>query len=233
MRARCQRFILLSSLLWVQAAWAQQTIFNVPTADITPKGEAFLEHESQFRTWQPGPFVTNTEYFAEGIGHEVELDATLFNVNAPATNNIALGLGLKKNIALFPQKLPSAELRLTLGQIVPVSLQGQGVGNWSYSLLSARVPKLKTRLAGGVSTGTRQIFGRTTVHFIGSVEQPLTKRFQLQADWFSGTHALGFLIAGFSYQLPRDTALFAGYQIPNNKRCGRSGFVVEFAKYMR
>ncbi len=215
------------------SAQAQQTIFNVPSADVTPKGEIFLQHESQFRTWRPGRFINSTEYSAYGLGHGTELDVTLFNVNAPATDNITLGVGLKKIVPLFPKKFPRQELKLTVGQLIPVSLQGQGVGNWSYAHLSARAPRLKTRVAVGVSTGTRQIFGRTTVGAIATLEQPVTKRLSLQGDWYSGTHALGFLITGFSYTLPYDTVLFGGYQIPNTPRCGRQGFVFEFAKYVK
>lgn len=222
---------LFLGLVW--PAQAQQTIFNVPSADVTPQGELFLQHESQFRSWRPEPFINNTEYAALGIGHQVELDVTLFNVNAPASDNITLGVGLKKALPLFSRRFPQREFQLTVGQLIPISLQGQGVGNWSYAHLSGRIPKLNTRLAAGISTGTRQIFGRTTVSAIATVEQPVTQRLTLQGDWYSGTHNLGFLIAGFSYALPRRTILFAGYQLPNTPRCGRQGFVFELAKYLK
>ncbi len=225
--------LMLAAGLCLGSAQAQQTIFNVPSADVTPQGEIFLQHESQFRIWRPGRFLNSTEYSAFGLGHGTELDVTLFNVNAPASDNITLGVGLKKIVPLFPKKFPRQEFKLTVGQLVPVSLQGQGVGNWSYAHLSARAPRLKTRLAVGVSTGTRQIFGRTTVGAIATLEQPVTKRLSLQGDWYSGTHALGFLITGFSYALPYNTVLFGGYQIPNTPRCGRQGFVFEFAKYVK
>lgn len=224
--------MLLGGLLCGPAK-AQQTIFNVPSADVTPRGETFLQHESQFRTWKPDPFISNTEYAAYGIGHGFELDATLFNVNAPPSDNITLGVGFKKVFLLFPKKLPKREFKFTVGEIVPVSLQGQGVGNWTYAHLSGRVPRLNTRLAAGISTGTKQIFGRTTVGFIGTYEQPITKRFSLQGDWFSGTHALGLFITGFSYKLPRNVDIFVGYQIPNNQLSGRQGFVLQIAKYLK
>ncbi len=224
---------LAFGLLAGNIAQAQQTVFNAPSADVMPLGETFLQHESQFRTWQPGRFIVNTEYYAHGIGHNIELNATLFNLNAPPSDNIALGLGFKKIVPLLPKKWPQRELKLTVGEIVPISLQGEGVGNWTYAHLSGRVPKLKTRLSAGVSTGTRQIFGRTTVGFVGTYEQPITRRLQLQGDWFSGTHALGFFITGFSYALPGNVTLFGGYQIPNNKRSGRQGFVFEMAKYLK
>lgn len=212
-------------------AQAQQTIFDVPSADVTPKGKVFLQHESQFRPWKPNRFWTGTHYAALGIGHHTELDVTLFNVSAPATDNIALGVGFKSVIPVLEKLFPERELKVTVGTMVPISLQGDGVGNWSYATTSFRLPKTKTRFTAGVSTGTQQIFGRDTVGFIGGYEQPITKRFSLIGDWHSGTSAYGLFIPGFSYAVTNSMALYAGYQIPNNKRSGVSGFVIELAKF--
>jgi hypothetical protein len=215
-----------------QTALAQQTIFNVPSADVTPKGRLFLQHESQFRTWKPGRFLINTEYAAVGIGHNTEVDLTFFNISSPASQNISMAVGFKSAIPLLDKRFPQEEIKLTVGSALPISLQGNGVGNWTYSHVSLRLPKLRTRLSGGVSYGTKQIFGRQVVSAIAGVEQPLTKRVSLIADWYSGTHDLGLLITGASVALPKDTNLYLGYQIPNTKNSGRQGFVVELSKFL-
>ncbi|MEI7474968.1 MAG: hypothetical protein WCK67_09345 [bacterium] len=212
---------------------AQQTIFNVPSADVTPKGEIFLEPEFQFRPWSPGRFMLNTDYVAIGVGHNTELDATLFNVSSPSSGNIVLGTGFKSAIPFLNKKSPKREFKLIVGTEVLSSLQGNGVGNWSYSALSARTPKTNTRLTAGISYGTKDIFGVDTLAFIAGVEQPLTKRLSVQADWYSGTeHFAGFLIPGIAYALPKKTTLYLGYQIPNSPRNGVSGFVIELAKIL-
>lgn len=231
---KIQKLVTASILAFAlcDSAGAQQTIFNVPSADVTPEGRLFLQHESQFRGWKPGRFLSNTEYSSYGLGHNTELDMTLFNVNVPASDNITLGVGFKTAIPLLEKKLPDEEVKLTVGSMLPISLQGDGVGNWSYSHLSARLPKVKTRLTAGVSVGTRQIFGRNAVAFIGGVEQPLGKRMNVVADWYSGTHNLGLFIPGVSVNLLKDTNLYLGYQIPNTKRSGSQGFVVELSKLL-
>jgi hypothetical protein len=226
--------ILLIGILFTlygAEVWAQQTIFNVPSADILPEGQGMVQHESQFRPWRPGAFWNGTHYGVYGLGHNTEANITLFNVSAPASNNIALGIGLKTALPLLEKKMPQEELKLTLGQMIPVSLEGRGVGNWSYAHLSGRVPKLGTRLTAGVSTGTRQIFGRTTVNFIGGYEHPVTERFNLRGDWYSGSHVNGLFITGFGYKVSNSNELFCGYQIPNSRQSGRSGFVIEWAKF--
>jgi hypothetical protein len=217
--------LLLLGVLTVPPALAQQTIFNVPSADTTPLGEVFLQHESQFRPW-PDTFSNQTEYLAVGLSPHTELDLTLFNLNTPKTTHLTLVVGVKTRLILHPKN----SLQLTVGQLLPISLQGRGVGNWSYAHLSGRVPKLNTRLTAGVNTGTRQIFDRTVVCFIGGIEHPLTERITLLADWYSGNHALGLLIAGVSVALPKNTGLYLGFQVPNHRPSAQEGFVVELSK---
>ncbi|HSA06837.1 MAG TPA: hypothetical protein P5556_06635 [Candidatus Gastranaerophilales bacterium] len=224
---------IIFCLTFSTPALAQQTIFNAPSAEVAQKGRIFTQGEFQFRPWKPGRFMLNTDYFAVGIGHNTELDMTLFNVQSPASNNITLGTGFKSAIPLFKEKLPKTELKAIIGTEVLASLEGNGAGNWSYAALSGRVPKVNTRLTAGVSYGTKDIFGVDTVAFIGGVEQPITKNFGLQADWYSGKeHFAGFFIPGFYYAFPKDVTLYAGYQIPNSSKNGVSGFVIELAKLL-
>lgn len=220
----------------INRAPAQQTVFNVPSADVTEKNAIFLQQESQFTPWGNNPNWLGTHYTAYGIGHNTELDATLFNVSAPASHNISLGLGFKSAmpIAKLKEKYPERELKLTVGSEILVSLQGHGVGNWSYAHLSGRLPVTKTRITSGISIGTHHIFGRDAVAYIMAVEQPVTKKLNIIADWYSGKeHYAGFLIAGLSYELPKDTTLYLGYQIPNDPQNGQKGFVVEISKIIK
>lgn len=230
------RFLIISVFAVIFCclpSMAQQTVFNVPSADVTPEGAIFLQHESQFRGWKPDAFWLGTHYTALGIGHNTELDATLFNLGALDTHNMSLGLGFKSAmpILFLKEKFPEREFKLTVGSEVLVSLQGNGVGNWTYAHISGRIPKLNTRLTSGISIGTKQIFGRNAVSFIAAVEQPVTDKLNIIADWYSGhENFAGFLIVGLSYKLPKDTAIYAGYQIPNTPANGKSGFVIEVSK---
>jgi hypothetical protein len=220
--------------VWIPPARAQQTIFDVPSDGITPAGRLFLQNEGQFRPWTPGAFYVGTQYQALGIGHNTELDMTVLNMTSPKAGPVTLGVGAKSAIPLFKEKLQKRQLKLVVGQLIPIALerfQGVGgVGNWSYASVSGRLPWLDTRLQGGVSTGTKQIFGRTNVCFIGGYEKPVTKRLTLIGDWFSGRHSLGLFIPGFSFAFPQNYTLYCGFLIPNFRENGRTGFVVEFAR---
>jgi len=210
-----------------------QTVFNVPSADVTPEGDIYLLQENQFNGSNPHSFYTSTSFTAFGIGHNTELDATLFNVGSPATQNISMGVGFKSAIPIpgLKEKFPEREFKLTVGSNLLLGLEGNGVGNWTYGHLSGRVPKLNTRLTAGLSYGGRQVFGENAVAFIAAVEQPVTKKFSLIGDWYSGSeHWAGLLIVGGSYALPKRTTIYAGYQIPNDPKSNPSGFVLQIGK---
>lgn len=213
--------------------FAQQTVFNVPSADVTEKGHLFVQQEAQFKGWGDDAFFTGTSYTSYGIGHNTDLDVTLFNVSAPSSHNISLGVGFKSAIPIpgLKEKFPEREIKFTVGSEVLTSLEGKGVGNWTYAHLSGRLPKINTRLTAGLSYGTKQVFGTDSLSFIAAVEQPVTKKLTIISDWYSGSeHFAGFLITGFSYAFPKSRTLYVGYQVPNTPKNGPSGFVIEFSK---
>ena len=202
-------------------ALAQQTLFNVPSADVTEKGMIFVQHEAQFSN----KFGLFTEYGAYGIGKHTELDLTLFGVGTKSVRNEVLGVGFKTSLPIHEK----SETKLTFGTLLPVSLRGHGVGGYAYSHLSTRLPKIKTRITSGIFVGTTTVLGRDVICNISGIEQPITRNLGLVMDWYSGKHSNGFLIPGFYYTFKPFT-LWAGYQIHNNRANGRNGFVIELSK---
>ncbi len=211
-----------------------QTIFNVPSADTMKKGKVMLQEEVQAMPWSSDTVFLNTIYSAVGVGHNTEVGVNLFNVGSPATENISMSVGFKSAIPIpgLHEKFPDREFKFTVGSEMLIGLEGNGVGNWTYGHFSGRVPKLNTRLTAGASYGGRQVFGENSVSFIGAIEQPLTKKMTAIAEWYSGSeHWAGYLIVGGSYALPKNTTLYAGYQIPNSPKVGSSGFILQLAKF--
>jgi len=224
-------------------AFAQQTIFNVPNADVTPKGNFYTENEGQFKTWNSGQIYILTEYNNFGMGHNTDLEASVYNVQT-RNNSPTMGYGFKSYMPILNKKYPEREYKLTIGDQVLVSYSGtlKGTGNWSYTHLSGRVPIINARLTGGVYAGTKQYFGRGAVGFLGGYEIPVTKRLKIIGDWYSGGNAQGFFIPGFSYTfyLPDNpnlyfvgpSTLYVGYRIHNDKRSGSSGIVIEINTFI-
>lgn len=229
MRKICTIF---SFLIFFQTseALAQVTIFNVPSADVTKKDKTFLQHESQFRLKDPQEFANITNYFARGIGYNTEIDVTQFNLSSPASKNVTLAAGFKSFFLLPFEELQDYQPKIILGSMIPMSLQGKGIGNWTYASGSFFLPQSGSRFTAGISSGTKQIFGEKATCFIGGFEQQITSKISFINDWYSGNNSLGILASGFSYALPNELTLFGGYQIPNSKKVGRNSFVIEIAK---
>ncbi len=221
---------LLASLAAGLSAHAQQTIFNVPSADITDPHTYYVEHESQFRSWQPGRYWAATDYFAAGIGHHTEIDVNLYNTSDPASGNISGALGFRSIIPLAAKSFKDQEFKWTLGGQALASLQGKGAGEWLYSHFSGRLPKIKTRLTAGISGGSAQLFGRNTVHAIAGIEHPLNNTVSLITDWYSGTHSMGYSTSGVNLNLPKKFGIYAGYSVPNNAKVGKQTITLEISK---
>lgn len=206
-----------------QKGSAQATIWNVPSADVLSKTELGFTHYSQYAKPLSDDSVYNTVNGAMlGIGYNTEIDATLFNVSVPESSNISIGLGTKTVVPILKKEFPEQEFKVTFGEILPVSLQGEGLGDWTYGHFSFKFPKIKTRITNGMLYGTKQIFGRNIVAYMFGIEQPLTENISLTADWISGTHGSGFATVGGAFTYKGFTAE-VGIQIPNNKSCGKIG----------
>lgn len=104
---------LLSLISLNKPASAQQTIFNVPSADVTEKGHLFLEPEAQFSD----NFGLFTGYVAYGIGHHTALNLTVTGVGTHNVRDELLCLGSKTYVTLHKE----SETKLTAGYLIPIS----------------------------------------------------------------------------------------------------------------
>ncbi len=216
---------------FAQPADTQQLIISVPNADVTHKNEFILTTESQIKT-HPDAGSENFAFLTYGIGHDTEIALSAYNLKVPGRNrNIAIAPGFKTSKQILKEKFHAREIKVTVGQMVPISLQGEGVGSWTYGHVSAKIPKLNTHVTAGLNAGTKQIFGRNQVSAMLGVEQPLTKKLMFVADWVSGTHDFAALAAGFQYNFTPRTALVLAYKIPNNRRSGSQAIILEFVKH--
>ena len=231
-----EKFVVIHSILIVLTlageVRAQQAIINMPSADITPRGQIFLMHETQVRSWEPGRYWYGTNFLTYGAGKNTELALTTYNHGGPQTPNAAVGVGFKTGIPLFRQSLAEREVQLTVGNMMILSTTGRGVGTFIYGHGSLRLPGSGTRVTAGISGGTDELFKRDTIHFIGALEHKLNKRWMLTAEWFSGRHDFGFLTPGVLFHPTPDTVFVVGYKIPNHQSNGKSGFVVEFGIFL-
>ena len=210
---------------------AQSLIVGIPSTEITKKKEFVLAHESQYNYLQSGNYWNSFTFATYGIGKRTELAASVYGVSSPRSNNSSIGLGFKTALPDVRTKWAEKwELKSTVGFMLPISFEGRGVGYWAYSNASIRLPGARTRLTAGPSFGTSQIFGRRAYSTMVGVEQPLTKRWSIVADWFSGTHDLAAGIFAFSFQRDPKTLIIFGYKVANNGQSGKSALMIEVTR---
>lgn len=203
---------------------AQQTIINAPSIEQTPRGTMFYLHESQVRAWDGRRFWLSTNFLTRGLTDRVEMALTLYNAGSVVVPTTAAGTGWK---AAWPLDTASRwEPKLGGGQMLILNLRGSGVGLWSYGLASLRVPRLGLRLTGGPSAGPPQLFGRATVHFIGTFEQPLAGHVSLIGEWWSGRHELGDFVPGLNWHSKRFVVV-VGYKLSNAPGTASDALIVE------
>jgi hypothetical protein len=230
---RALLLLLLSAVFWDgRPALAQQTIINLPSADLTPKGQHFLMHESQLLPAYPREFWGSTNFYTFGLSDQTELAVTTYNFNSYGSENGSVGVGFKRVQPLFRRRLRRLELKQTVGAMVPVSMTGRGVGAFGYTHTSFRLPRLKTRLTAGIAAATRQTFDEDMVSFIAGLEQPLSRHLIFNVEWFSGTqHAAANLIPGFTYHR-KGWILVGGIKIPNDMEPEKFGLVFEIGRFL-
>ncbi|MCX6605551.1 MAG: hypothetical protein NTV52_18415 [Acidobacteria bacterium] len=202
---------------------------GIPSSDVAPKGEFALAHESQGNVFESGGYWNSFTFATYGLGKGWELASSLYGLSRPTSPELALGMGFKKRYLVRGEWAKRHEVTVAGGAMVPVSFRGNGVGLWAYGLASVRVPRTRTRLTAGPSWGTRQIFGRTVTKAMVGVEQPLTKKVSLVADWFTGTHDLAAAIFGVSYQPRPDLLIITGWKAANNAGSGKPAMMLEVA----
>jgi hypothetical protein len=220
-------------LIAALAAYGQQAIVNMPSADITPKGKNFYMHESQWRQWNPGRYWYGTNFYCFGVGKETELTVTNWNAGGPATANFSTGVGFKSSPQFWKEKRPEQEFKFTIGQKVVMNHRGLGVGSFTYSHLSFRLPKLRTRLTGGGWAGTKQLFKRNTGNVLMGWEHPFDKkgRYVWVNEWFRGRHDFGFYITGLLYHPNKQHIIVAAYKFANTPANGKNGLVLEYGLF--
>jgi hypothetical protein len=220
----------LLGVVWSSGACAQQTIFDVPSADVSERHDYFFQHQTVARTWSPQKRWVQTNALGIGLGSHLEWDLTMFNLDFSRPSEIIGSTGFKVSLPISGEqsRIPT---RFVLGDMIQGgSIAGRHVGNWSYAMINAELPLTHTRLTGGIHHGSALLFGEHTLGFLGGVEQPVTAKWMIQGDWMSGRHDLGYTIPGIVYHPIRHWMLSLGYQLPNHHAPGYRAVVFELTR---
>lgn len=195
-------------------AKAQQTLFNVPSTDVLDQGQAYGELDVSFKPVEP-EFSSFVPRVVVGVGGRVE-------VGLNVTGNIQPGADmttLVPTVKWKPYDGGDNGWAFVVGNnlFIPIRNRSYDVGNYAYAEFS-KTFSTRTRLTFGGYHFTKNVVTPNAQRAGGQFgfEQPVTKRFAVQADWFTGRHANGYFTPGFLYKLSPKLTGYLGYSLGNS-----------------
>lgn len=213
----------LGSLIMVCAAHAiaQSTIFNVPSADVVSKDHFFIEGDfaTHAAKLSNGGFQGYSIRGAYGFARNFEAGANFSitrsssgraielqpNIKWKAYTNEKFGVGASGGAVLF----------VPLNKTAGTRTIGMAYANISKVIKPAK--NLKVTTGAYTLIGAKKESGSRAGAMIG-IEQPLHKRANLIADWYSGKNRFGYATIGAGVFITKNQTLYAGYSFGNSGR---------------
>jgi hypothetical protein len=204
--------VLLSSSFWT--AQAQQTLFNVPSADVLDRGEVYGELDISFKPVEP-KFSSFVPRIVVGVGGRVEVGLNLTGNVQPGADTTTLVTAVKWKA--YDGGDNGWAFIVGNNLFIPVRNRSFNVGNYAYAAFSKTLAT-KTRVTAGAYHFTRGVVAPDAQRAGGQFgfEQPVTEKLTMQADWFTGRHANGYFTPGVVYKLTPKLTGYFGYSLGNS-----------------
>lgn len=211
-KTRLLRVYLPFLLLFAaSSACGQQTVFDVPSADVLDKGKVYFEMDGTVR---PVDSVSSfTPRVVVGIGHQIEAGANFDGLSAPTTGQLEVSPTVKWR--MWDQQSSGWSFYVGDDLFFPVRERTYNAGNYFYACF-AKEWKHGTRIGFGGYDFTRNVVAaanRAGGQF--TFEQRVSNRVTLAAEWYTGKQAAGYVNPGAIVKLTPKFTLYAAYQIGN------------------
>ena len=198
-------------------AHAQQTIFNVPTADVLGKGKFYLETDVLWRPQDPN-FAVFTPRGVYGVVPNVEAGVNFGGFVSPGRSVPIATPNVKW------QPWHNDALAVTTGLFGLFFLRGSEDGKpavLGYAHVAAKLPTNTRVTVGGYWGSSGYAAPDPQAGALVGFEQVVLPHLNLIADWYSGENGLGYFTPGFSSTWGGWT-LYAGYSFKNGDSKGNS-----------
>jgi hypothetical protein len=197
---------------------AQQTVFNVPTTDVLAKGKVYVELDISAKpndTAALQHFSSFVPRLVVGVGHRVEVGLNLLGNVQPGPDMTTLAPAIKWQIYNGGDN----GWALVVGDnlFFPVRHKTYDAGTYAYTMVQKSF-KPGTRLGFGSYFYSKNVVAPNANRAGGqfTFEQPVTKKLNLNADWFTGRMANGYLTLGAACKLTNKLTGVAAYSLGNS-----------------
>ena len=195
----------------------QQTVFNVPTTDVLDKGKVYFELDISAKPNDSdalNKFSSFVPRIVVGTGHHIEIGLNLLGNVQPGPDSTTLMPAIKWKV--YDGKDNGWAIALGNHFFIPVRNKAYDLGSHSYVMVQ-KTFKTKTRVGFGAGVFSRDVVAANAIRGVGqfTFEQPVTDKFGLASDWFTGKHANGYWTSGGYYKLTKKLTGYAAYSVGN------------------
>jgi hypothetical protein len=192
---------------------AQQTVFNVPTTDVLDPGKVYFELDVSAKPNDP-KFSSFVPRVVVGVGGRVEVGLNVTGNIQPGTDATTLVPAVKWKV--YDGKENGWAIAVGNNLYIPVRNKSYDLGTYFY-VMAQKTFKTKTRVGFGGYFFSKDVVAAKANRAGGqfTFEQPVTSKFGMQADWFTGKHASGYFTPGGYYKFTKKMTGYAAYSIGN------------------
>ena len=209
---------------------AQQTVFNVPTTDVLDKGRVYLELDISAKpndSDAQNKFSSFVPRVVVGTGGNVEIGLNITGNVQPGRDSTTLVPVLKWRA--YNGGDNGWAIVVGSHAFIPVHNKGYDIGNYTYTMVQ-KTFKTKTRIGFGSGFFTKDVVAPNAVRGVGqfTLEHPVTSKFTVASDWYTGKHANGYWTSGGICKVTNKLTLYGAYSVGNaNASKGNHYFLVE------
>ena len=210
-------FILTMAAVFVINAVAQQTIVNVPSADVLDKGKVYVEFDASYKFDKNannvvGQFSSFVPRVVVGIGNKIEVGVNVLGNIQPGADATTVVPTIKAKV----YDKESWSIVTGANIYLPVRNRAYNIGSYTY-VQASKTFKSNTRLTFGGYHVSKNVFASQAQRAGGQfgIEQSINSKFSIGADWITGRHAAGYVTPVLTYKPHPKVAIYQGYSIGN------------------
>ena len=195
----------------------QQTVFNVPTTDVLDKGKVYFELDISAKpnnSTALDKFSSFVPRVVLGAGGRVEVGLNILGNVQPGPDSTTLAPAMKWKV--YDGNDNGWAIAIGDNLYFPVRNKSYNAGTYAYTIVQKTFNK-STRLGFGGYFFSKNVVApnanRAGWQF--TFEQPVTRKLNFNADWFTGKHANGYFTTGAAYKLANKLTGVAAYSIGN------------------
>ncbi len=225
--------LLLSGLCLARVGFAQQTYFNVPSADVVGKHEIAVQQQLNFS--ESIRSSTTLEY---GLGREWEIGLNFYNLDYQPSERRIVANDSTTEEAFSPLLMLNAQKAFDITKNLEIAIGAQGGLNvltqrrpqlvgYVYGLIGAVSDNEHYNLSlGGYAANARYLGDGPKIGFQTGFDAGIFyKKLHLIGDWVSGSHDFGQLALGIEVFLGEHFPLAIGWQRMN--KTGEQALVLQ------